>query len=134
MPEARREIPVRRAQPRAPWNAASGMANATVVVVDSGGTVVSVNPDFEQTAGYSRYEIIGKPVEELRDGDRDPMFFRLIEDAARCRRAGSEVFISRRAEGPASHESATVHPMCDALGRVTGCVAIKHAVAPVAPV
>ncbi len=130
MAVAQREISSRRALPRAPWNAGAGMANATVVVVDAGGTVVSVNPDFEKTAGYSRYEILGKPVGELQDGDRDPLFFRLIDDAARCRNVGSEVFLTRREEGPAGHESATVHPMCDALGRVTGCVAIKHAVAP----
>ncbi len=134
MAVAQREISSRRATPRAPWNAAAGMASATVVVVDAGGTVVSVNPDFEKTAGYSRYEILGKPVGELQDGDRDPLFFRLIEDAARCRQVGTEVFLARREEGPAGHESATVHPMCDALGRVTGCVAIKHAVAPGATV
>ncbi len=123
-------VSARLAGPRTPWNDAPGMSRATVVVVDATGTVVSVNPDFEQTAGYSRYEILGKPVAELGDGDRDPLFFRLIEDAARSRRVGSEVFPRRREEGPATYEAATVHPMCDAMGRVTGCVAIKHAVTP----
>ncbi len=120
--------PARKTGPGAPWNGAQGMTSATVVVVDAAGTVVSVNPDFEHTAGYSRYEILGKPVAVLQDGDRDPLFFRLIDEAARFRRVGSEVLYCRRGNGPAGHESATVHPMCDAMGRVTGCVAIKYAV------
>ncbi len=120
--------PARKTGPRAARSGAQGMTGATVVVVDASGMVVSVNPDFEHTAGYSRYEILGKPVAALQDGDRDPLFFRLIEEAARCRRVGSEVLYCRRQDGPAGHESATVHPMCDAMGRVTGCVAIKYAV------
>ncbi len=110
-------------------SAARSGADATVVIVDAAGTVVSVNPDFERTAGYSRYEILGKPVAELQKGERDPLLFRLIEEAARRRRAGSEVLHRRRKDGPACHETATVHPMCDALGRVTGCVAITYPLA-----
>ncbi len=107
-------------------SAAQGGAGATVVIVDAAGTVVSVNPDFERTAGYSRYEILGKRVAELQDGERDPLLFRLIEDTARRRRAGSEIFPRHRDNGRAGLETATVHPMCDALGRVTGCVAITY--------
>ncbi len=125
----RSESAPRCAGRRSPRSAAQGGADATVVIVDSAGTVVSVNPDFERTAGYSRYEILGKPVAELQEGERDPLLFRLIEEAARRRRAGSEVFPRRGKDGPAGHETATVHPMCDALGRVTGCVAITYPLA-----
>ncbi len=88
--------------------------------------MVSVNPDFERTAGYSRYEILGKCIAELQDGDRDPLFFGLVAETVRYRRAGSEVLPCLREETLVGHEAATVHPMCDAMGRVTGCVAIKH--------
>ncbi len=133
-PIAESGIAARRAGPRNLWSAARSGADATVVIVDAAGTVVSVNPDFERTAGYSRYEILGKPIAELQDGKRDPMLFRLIEEAARSRRAGSEIFQRRRKDGPAGYETATVHPMCDALGHVTGCVAIAYPLAPGAPV
>lgn len=126
MPIVQSGTPARSAGGRGAWSAAPAGADATVVIVDATGTVVSVNPDFERTAGYSRYEILGKPIAELQDGERDPLLFRLIDEAARCRRAGSEVFQRHRKDGPAGHETATVHPMCDALGRVTGCVAITY--------
>ncbi len=115
-----------------PRHGLRGAANETVVVVDDGGRVVSVNPDFERTAGYSRYEVLGKPVVELQDGERDPLFFRLIDDAVRSRRVCTEVVGCRRGEGRPARESATVYPLCDALGRVTGCVAIKHPLVPTA--
>ncbi|MGE5188913.1 MAG: PAS domain S-box protein, partial [Gemmatimonadota bacterium] len=123
---AQKDLPPAGRAWRPSSRAAAEMADATVVVVDADGTVASVNPDFERTAGYSRYEILGKSIAELEEGDRDPLFFRLIEEAVRRREAASEVCHRRRREGPAGRETATVHPMCDALGRVTGCVAIKH--------
>ena len=126
MPVVHDEISARNAESRDPWNPPEGMTDATVVIVDSGGTVVSVNPDFERTAGYSRYEILGKRIAELQDGDRDPLFFSLVVETVRYRRSSSEVLPCLRDEAPAGREAATVHPMCDALGRVTGCVAIKH--------
>ncbi len=117
------------AAPHGARSDAQGGADATVVIVDAAGTVVSVNPDFERTAGYSRYEILGKRIAELQEGERDRLLFRLIEDAARTRRADSEVFSRRRDDGKVGLEAATVHPMCDALGRVTGCVAITYPLA-----
>src|SRR5512146_6320 len=86
---------------------APGGGDATVVIVDAAGTVVSVNPDFERTAGYSRYEILGKRIAELQEGERDRLLFRLIEDAARTRRADSEVFPRRRDDGKVGLEAAT---------------------------
>ncbi len=126
MPIVQSEVAARCSERRNGWSAAQDGADATVVIVDAGGTVVSVNPDFERTAGYSRYEILGKRIADLQGGEPDPMLFRLIEETARCRRAGSEVFLRRRKDGRTGHETATVHPMCDALGRVTGCVAITY--------
>ena len=41
------------------------------VVVDSGGTIVVVNSRSEQLFGYSRDELIGKPMEELIAGSPD---------------------------------------------------------------
>jgi len=130
MPIVQSGPPARSAGRRGARSAAPIGADATVVIVDAGGTVVSVNPDFERTAGYSRYEILGKPIADLQDGERDPILFRLIEEAARCRRARSEILQRHRNDGPAGHETATVHPMCDAMGRVTGCVAITYPLAP----
>src|SRR5512143_1113228 len=101
----------------------------TVVIVDTGGTVISVNPDFERTAGYSRYEILGKPAVELQGGDRDPWCFRVIAEAVRGGRAGSDVFPRRRTGGTTDEEAAEVHPVCDAMGRITGYAAIKRPLA-----
>lgn len=98
----------------------------TVVIVDTGGMVISVNPDFERTAGYSRYEILGKPAVELQGRDRDPWFFRLIGETVRSGRARSDVFPCRQKEGTAEEEAAEVHPVCDAMGRITGFTGIKR--------
>jgi len=98
----------------------------TVVIVDTGGTVISVNPDFERTAGYSRYEILGKPAGELQGRDRDPWFFRLIEETVRSGRAGADVFPCRRRDGTTDEEAAEALPVCDAMGRITGFTAIKR--------
>ncbi len=101
----------------------------TVVSIDTGGTVISVNPDFERTAGYSRYEILGRPAVELQEGDRDPWFFRVIAETVRSGQGGSDVFPRRRRDGTADEEAAEVHPVCDAMGRITGYAAIKRPLA-----
>ncbi len=101
------------------------MTGTTVVIIDPEGTVISVNPDFEQTAGYSRYEILGKRVDELSAGCRDPLLFHLIAESVCSGRGRSCVLPCVRREGKAGVVTATIHPVADAVGNVSGYVAFN---------
>ncbi len=97
-----------------------------IVNVDSDGTVHSVNSEFERTAGYSRYEILGKSVGELQYGHRDGPFFRLIAHAVREGRPRSPVRPACMEEIRSDDGFAVVHPLTDVLGNVVGYTAIKR--------
>ncbi len=57
--------------------AASVFAHARVgiMITDSAGTLVDVNPAFRQITGYAREEVVGKTPRVLKSGRHDPAFY-----------------------------------------------------------
>lgn len=96
------------------------------VVADAGGTVRYVSANFEFLCGYSRYELLGKNVGDLRSGRHDAAFFGAVQDALRSGKPWTGIFSATRAGGRPWVESATVCPVTDASGVVTQCVAVRR--------
>ncbi len=101
------------------------VSGTAVVMVDRDGTVTSVSPEFERIAGYSRYEILGKPVDELAAGGRDPLFFRLIAECVVSGKSRSGILPGPRGDGRPGVGITVIHPVSDAVGNVSGYVAVN---------
>ncbi len=99
-----------------------------VVIADADGTVRYVSPNFESQCGYSRYEIMGKSVRDLRSGRRDAAFFGAVQDALRSGKTWTGTFAATRADGRPRVESATLCPVTDASGVVNQCVGVRREV------
>ncbi len=103
-----------------------GEEECAVVVADSDGTVRYVSTNFELLCGYSRYEILGKNVRDLRSGRRDGPFFGAVQDALRSGKAGTGTFSTVREDGEPRMESATICPVTDETGVVNRCVGVRR--------
>ncbi len=106
--------------------APDGPGECAVVIADAAGTVRYVSPNFESLCGYSRYEILGKSVRELRRGRCDAAFFGAVRDALRSGKTWTGTVSTARADGPPRVESATICPMTDASGVVHQCVGVRR--------
>jgi PAS domain S-box-containing protein len=74
-------------------------ANDIIVVTDEAGNIVEANERAEKTYGYSREELLGLRVTDLRDATEDPAVF--AGQAKQLQAAGSLLYetVSRRKDG-----------------------------------
>jgi sigma-B regulation protein RsbU (phosphoserine phosphatase) len=89
----------------------------SVIITESSGEIVYVNPAFERTTGYSRDEALGRTPRLLSSGQHEPEFFRQLWDTV----LGGQVFrgtlVNRRKTGEIFHSEQTITPIAGADGR-----------------
>jgi len=97
-----------------------------VFITDVDGTIVYVNPAFEQVTGFSREEALGRRPSLLRSGCHDEPFYRRLWDTV----LGGDVFrgtlINRRKDGELFHADHTISPLAGADGRCRYLVAVAR--------
>lgn len=91
-----------------------------VVITDADGEVRYISPNFESVFGYSRFEILGKRIHELRLGARDADFYAAIHEALRTGQVQSRAFAASRTDGTKGIDSVTAYPVWDVEGCVHG--------------
>ncbi|GAB4232630.1 MAG: PAS domain S-box protein [Deltaproteobacteria bacterium] len=97
-----------------------------MVVTDTEGTIVYVNPAFERITGFSAAEAVGKNPRILRSGRHDGSFYAGMWSALRRGEVWTGHFISRRKDGSLYEEDATISPVRDASGEIVSFVAVKR--------
>lgn len=102
------------------------LRECAVVVADAAGTVRYVSPNFESLCGYSRHELLGKSVVDLRTGRPDGAFFEVFHDALRTGRPWTGAFSAACAGAPPRVELASVCAVTDASGVVRQCVGFRR--------
>jgi PAS domain S-box-containing protein len=106
--------------------AAVEQTSDSVMVTDRRGTIEYVNPAFERVSGYSREEAIGANPRILRSGVQAASFYRSVWRRLGRGQTWSGTLINRRKDGELYEEEATISPLRDPLGLVTGYVAVKR--------
>jgi Histidine kinase-, DNA gyrase B-, and HSP90-like ATPase len=102
-----------------------------VLTVDPAGTVLSVNPDFEESAGYSRDAVLGKQIEALEDGP-DARLFRALKETLHRTHAGASAGTAPADVRNADSDIA-VFPAVDSASCITHFIAIRANGAPAGP-
>ncbi|TAK80541.1 MAG: PAS domain S-box protein [Betaproteobacteria bacterium] len=104
-----------------------------IMIVTAEGLVQTVNRAFTQITGYSRGEVIGKPVVDLRSGLQPADFYEQM--LATVAREGHWTGIkwNKRKSGAVYKEWRSVRAVRDAAGKITHYVTVFSEVAPTRP-
>lgn len=96
-----------------------------VMVADTEGNLVDVNPAFERITGYLRDEVIGRNPRFLKSGRHEPRYYRKMwRSILRHGHWRGEVW-SRRKNGELFAELLRINTIKDSNGKVTGYVGIS---------
>ena len=98
----------------------------SVVITDTEGRVLYVNPVFEQVTGYSRAEVIGQNPRLLKSNRQDSAFYRELWAKISAGEVWRGRFINKKKDGTLFTEDAVIAPVRDEKGAVTNYIAIKR--------
>jgi PAS domain S-box-containing protein len=116
----------RTAEAQARLSMAVEQAAEAIVITEPDGTMVYVNPAFEQITGYASAEAVGRNPRILKSGEHDAEFYRQMWATLTAGRVWRGHFINRRKDGRLYEEDATLSPVHDAAGKVVNYVAAKR--------
>jgi PAS domain S-box-containing protein len=97
-----------------------------IVITDADANIRYVNPAFTSITGYTQAEVIGKNPRILKSGLHDAAFHEEMWRTIRAGSVWSGELINRRKDGSIYTEIATITPLRDSSGNITGYIAIKQ--------
>jgi PAS domain S-box-containing protein len=100
-------------------------ANA-IVITDSQGIILWVNPAFTSLTGWSREEVVGKTPRALKSGRHDSNFYRDLWETVTAGRVWQGEMTNRRKDGSLYTEEMTITPVRDGAGAISRFIAIKQ--------
>ena len=123
-----RDITVRKRveEEQARLSLAVEQSTETIMITETDGTIVYVNPAFEKVSGYSRSEVIGQDPSILKSGKHDPAYYQAMWSTLNQGKVWSGHFINKRKDESLYEEDAIISPMFDDEGRVIHYVAVKR--------
>jgi two-component system cell cycle sensor histidine kinase/response regulator CckA len=89
------------------------------------GTVLWVNPAFEQLSGYTRAEALGQNTALLKSGLHPPAFYKSMWETILSGQRWRGELVNRRKDGSLYHEEMTITPVKNRAGAITHFIAIK---------
>lgn len=97
-----------------------------IVITNTDGTIVYVNPAFAKISGYSAAEAVGQNPRVLKSGSHPPEFYQAMWATLRAGQTWSGHIINRSKQGRLFEEAAVISPVLDATGRTVNYVAVKR--------
>ena len=101
-------------------------AAEAIVITDTRGQILYVNPAFEKTTGYPREEAIGKNPRMLKSGKHDSAFYQQMWELLARGKVWSGRVINKKKNGALYEEEITISPIRDSAGRIINYVAVKR--------
>ena len=98
----------------------------SIVITDTQGIMLYVNPAFEKTTGYTRAEALGQNPRMLKSGKQSAEFYHQMWNTLKRGEVWHGHFINQRKDGSLYNEEATISPVRDAADKVVNYVASKH--------
>ena len=101
-------------------------AAEAMVITDTSGKILYVNPAFEKITGYTRQEAVGQNPRILKSGKYDSAFYRQMWDSLVQGKVWSGRIINKKKNGAFYEEEMIISPIRDSAGKVINYVAVKH--------
>lgn len=101
-------------------------AGEIIVITDSDGNIRYVNPAFEYITGYKKEDALGKNPRVLQSGKHKEKFYKHLWNTIISGSIWRGHFINRKKDGTFYEEEATISPVKDTTGSLTGYVAVKR--------
>lgn len=98
----------------------------SVVITDTHGMILYVNPAFERVTGYSRSEVIGHNPRLLKSGKHDRTFYQHLWQTITSDLVWTGRLIDRKKDGSLYTEDVTISPVHNKAGEIVSYVAVKH--------
>jgi nitrogen fixation negative regulator NifL len=99
---------------------------SAMVITDTAGTILWVNPAFSTLTGYPRDEIVGRNTRVFKSGRQDAEFYRTLWTAILAGRVWRGEIINRRRDGSLYTEDQTITPVRSTGEDITHFIAIKQ--------
>lgn len=104
-------------------------ASETFVITDPEGTIVYVNPAFEQVTGYSRKEAIGQNPKILKSGEHTPEFYSEMWTTLKAGRRWNGRITNRRKDGTHYTDEVRISPVLGKNGKPAYFLVLRHDIA-----
>ena len=98
----------------------------SVMITETDGTIVFVNPAFEETTGYSRAETLGQNPRLLRSGQHQDSHYRRLWDTLLAGGVFRGVLVNRGKSGRLFHAEQTITPIRTTGGQITHFVSVAR--------
>jgi len=111
---------------RARLVAAVEQTSDAVLITDLAGTIEYVNPAFSRVSGYLREEVTGQNPRILKSGRQSAAFYRALWARLTRGQDWTGRFFNRRADGSLYQVEATISPIRDPGGQITGYMGVQR--------
>jgi len=101
-------------------------ASDTIVITDTKGDIIYVNPAFEKITGYTQKEALEKNPRILQSGSHDHSFYKKLWERISSGKTWTGRFINKRKDGSEYTEDATISPVYSDKGKIINYVAVKR--------
>ena len=101
-------------------------AGEGIVLTDTTGRIVQVNPAFMRITGYAAEELIGNTPSVLRSGKHSSEFYAGMWETINAGRVWTGRLHNLRKDGSLYHAALTIAPICDERGNITGLVGVQR--------
>lgn len=98
---------------------------ASIVLTDIKGNIEYVNPQFSETTGYSKEEVMGNNPRILKSSLHDKNFYEELWSTISSGKQWKGIFFNKKKDGTVYYESAIISPIINEKGVITNYLAIK---------
>jgi PAS domain S-box-containing protein len=97
-----------------------------VIITDPAGTILYVNPAFEQTSGYSQAETVGQNPRILKSDQHDPAFYEELWATISAGQVWRGRFVNKKKDGALYIADTTISPVRDKGGVIINYVDVQR--------
>jgi len=97
-----------------------------IVITDTSGKIIWVNPAFTQSTGYSQEEVLGQNPRLLKSGKQSDSFYRNMWETILAGQVWRNTIVNQRKDGTLNREDMTITPIRNTGKKITHFVAIKQ--------
>ncbi|MGD0585137.1 MAG: PAS domain S-box protein [Oryzomonas sp.] len=99
---------------------------ASIIIMDTDGTIEYVNPRFSELTGYSASEAVGRNIRMFKSDNSDPAEYRWLSDTVLAGREWRGEFHNLKKNGDLYWEQSLIAPIRDESGQITHVIAINE--------